>query len=158
MINPRQGFQHTSNVSATLIECQKKKTTLYGMWRFVQPLSLPHLNAKTLVKTVSPGVKGEDTERGEPLSRLTMLSQRTAVGEATCMSWAGDMGPPEEACTVHTHIKAMSCEEPEMEPNKSQRETAELQKAQRLAVFARFLKEGKVRKKTTLMVRGFHKE
>ena len=93
MINPRQGFQHTSNVSAILTECQKKN--LYGMWRFVQHLSLPHLNAKTLVKTASPGVKGEDTERGEPLSR-------TAVGETTCTSWAGDTGPPEEACTVCT--------------------------------------------------------
>lgn len=59
-INPKQGFQNTSNVSATLIECQKKKKkALYGMLGLVQPFSLPHLNSKTVVKMVSPRVKRE---------------------------------------------------------------------------------------------------
>ena len=58
-INPKQGFQNTSNVSATLIECGKKKKALYGMLGLVQPFSLPHLDSKTVVKMVSPRVKRE---------------------------------------------------------------------------------------------------
>ena len=49
------------------------------------------------------------------------------------------------------------CAEPEMGPNKSQRETVESHKAQRLAVFTHVLKEGEVRKKTTLLGAGIQR-
>lgn len=32
-INPKQGFQNTSNVSATLIECKKNKTKKKALYR-----------------------------------------------------------------------------------------------------------------------------
>lgn len=54
-------------------------------------------------------------------------------------------------------LKSLSYEETETETNKSHRGTAGFHKAQRLAVFAQFLKEGEVREQISLRKSGFHK-
>lgn len=51
------------------------------------------------------------------------------------------------------YIKPLPCKETRLEPNESQEEVVGFHKAQRLAVFAQFLEEGEVRKKTILRYR-----
>lgn len=150
-INPKQGFQNTSNVSATLIECKKKKS--------------PLRNVKACTAFITTSFKLKDCgEDGEPQGRararggseMTERCEALETHREHCPkepqwerphAWCepGMPGPPS--------TRAL-CAEPEMGPNKSQRETAESHKAQRLSGFTHVLKEGEVRKKTTLLGAG----
>lgn len=156
MLNPRQGFKHISNISATFTECQ-----FYGMWRFVQLLSPLHL--KTLGLWLRRWALGwrKDMEgfkkKSKPFLRLTGCCLKVPLwGEnhRPAMVWWHGATWGSICCT----LKPLSWEETEMGPNKSQREIFEFHKAQRLAVFAQFLEEGEVRKKITLLIYGFHKQ
>lgn len=95
-INPKQGFQNTSNVSATLIECKKKQKTKKS----------PLQNAKACTAFLTTSFKLKDCgEDGEPQgeARAGGGSERIQTG-VNLWKLTGNTAPKNRSGRDHRHV------------------------------------------------------